>query len=199
MSPAAAPMMNDEPALILEEKDLESKHLSHESVSSLFKAWQSGWDDDVLALEEEHYSPTSVRQVLEVDDEKPDILELPPLSQAGAGTDTDTDPTITASPTPAKRPLCTFLNFRGTRLAEHDEEESLPSLYEEDLFQSASSCLPEINEKVSLELPPIDDKLKDDEQMKEYVTKFEQLVAEAKKVEKEITEIEQKRKKQRIE
>ena len=93
--------------LVWHETDLDgSKHLSHESVSSLFHTWTT--EDCFLSLQSLQESPATsskvVRQVLEgLDDDlnhmTADILELPPLSQRGP-----------------KRPLCTFMNFRGTRL-----------------------------------------------------------------------------------
>lgn len=92
--------------LVWHETDLDgSKHLSHESVSSLFHTWTT--EDCFLSLHSLQESPATnskvVRQILEgLDDDlnhlAADILELPPLSQRGP-----------------KRPLCTFMNFRGTR------------------------------------------------------------------------------------
>jgi hypothetical protein len=171
--------------LILKEADLESKHLSNESVSTLFKAWQRdfGWDDALLLDVD---SPTSVRQVLEpsgIDD--PDILELPPLSDSRQ----------------QRRPLCTFLNFRGTRLLGSDDS-SIPSLEEEEHLLIQPSSYEELKASVSLELPQIDPTLlTTDAKMRECVDKFHQLVGKVRKLEKELTKFEREsptRKKRKI-
>lgn len=207
-----------------------SKHLSHESVSSLFHTWTTEEDCFIssssscpllLSLhhqpEDSSPPPASIRQVLEgLDDEGmmcQQVLELPPLSQRGP-----------------KRPLCTFMNFRGTtsttttatnaaadrqQLQREEAEQllmlqdtgmddadvSLPSLNEEeeDLFASASSIgiateevlaseteYEDLKSKVSLEVPTIDESLKNDKQLNEYLAKFHRLVAKARQVEKEI-------------
>ena len=138
--------------LVWHETDLDgSKHLSHESVSSLFHTWTT--EDCFLSLQSLQESPATnskvVRQVLEgLDDDlnrmAADIVELPPLSQRGP-----------------KRPLCTFMNFRGTRRdsaltttatrTEDDDDDhglgavdmssscvSLPSLHDEE-YQTSST------------------------------------------------------------
>jgi hypothetical protein len=203
------------------ETDLDgSKHLSHESVSSLFHTWttEDCFVSCSLLLQE---SPASVRQVLEgLEDDMQGaahILELPPLSQRGP-----------------KRPLCTF-HFCGTRhgaarsrnadetqqrredqmmlldAGGDDADVSLPSLNEEDeLFASASSLGIAIDEdeelsfvsstqyedlksSVSLEVPAIDKSLKNDKQLNEYLAKFHRLVAKVRQVEKEIQDEDEQR------
>jgi hypothetical protein len=196
----------------IETTDLDaSKHLSHESVSSLFHTWttEDCFVSCSMLLQE---SPASVRQVLEglEDDmqEAAHILELPPLSQRGP-----------------KRPLCTF-HFCGTRhgaarsrdadetqrqqqmllldAGGDDADVSLPSLNEEDeLFATASSIgiateedeelsfvsstqYDDLKSSVSLEVPTIDKSLKNDKQLNEYLAKFHRLVAKVRQVEKEI-------------
>ena len=205
-----------------------SKHLSHESVSSLFHTWTTE-DCFISCSLLVHESPASIRQVMEDLDmpEAAHIVELPPLSQRGP-----------------KRPLCTFMNFRGTRGAaaagrsrkEAAEEEaqqqqqellhdaglddadiSLPSLNEEDLFVTASSIgiateeeedelvfvsemeYEDLKSKVSLEVPVIDKSLKNDKQLNEYLANFHRLAAKVRQLEKELQDEEgQQTKKARL-
>ena len=210
------------------ETDLDvSKHLSHESVSSLFHTWTTE-DCFISCSLSVHESPASIRQVMEGLEiqEAAHILELPPLSQRDS-----------------KRPLCTFYNFRGTRgaaavrsvdaVADEQQQQmlllhdaglddadiSLPSLNEEqedDMFANASSiCIAteeeeelvlvsekdyeDLKSKVSLEAPAIDKSLKNDKQLNEYLAKFHRLAAKVRQVEKEIEdEDEQQTKKARL-
>jgi hypothetical protein len=112
--------------LVWNEKDLDAKHLSHESVSSLFHTWTTeaddstvlnsigrvddDYEDDPIMMTTEAMvinTPTytcNVRQVLEELDSQHAavaILELPPLTHRAT-----------------KRPLCTFQEYRGTRRAD---------------------------------------------------------------------------------
>lgn len=183
MPPAAAALLDNVVSdLVLKETDLESKHLSHESVSSLFKTWQH---EDALLLSFD--SPTSVRQVLEEMDGDTLPIELPPLASNSPAALALQQQQRAAT---LKRPLCKFYNFRGSQKPQQSsvDEEVVPSLGDEP----HSSCLPDICEKISLELPKIDKSLKDDDKMKEYVTKFQSLVKQIKKVEKDIEEEEAK-------
>jgi hypothetical protein len=173
MAPHSTELSSD---LVLKETDLDgAKHLSHESVSSLFHTWQvEALDDFHLYTGED--SPSSVRQVLEGLDIPFNILELPPLSQR------------------PKRPLCTFMNFRGTRR----DAEQLPSLEDESVWDETSYT--ELKIKVSLEVPDIEKSLKNDKQLNEYLAKFHRLCVKAKQLEKEIEQEEeqQRKKKQRL-
>jgi hypothetical protein len=113
--------------IVWNEKDIDaSKHLSHESVSSLFHTWTTEADDSTvlnsIGRVEDDYeedpimmsseamvinTPTyscNVRQVLEELDSQHaavTILELPPLTHRAT-----------------KRPLCTFQEYQGTRRAD---------------------------------------------------------------------------------
>lgn len=161
--------------LILDKSEMQLTNITHNSISSLFKMWQRDYSYDDAMLQLEINSPTSVRQVLEDKDKASIFSKLPPLSHK------------------KKRPLCTFLNFRGTRRDE--EESSIPSLEDDEVSNlddalQLHSCESNFSAQSLFELPSIDPRLKNDPKMIQYVTKFRRLVSNIKEIEKKLKSLE---------
>lgn len=95
-----------------------------------------------------------------------------------------------------RRPLCTFLNFRGTRLMDNSdvvsEVSSIPSLDDEESYKRSSSgasivSYDDIQPKKKrprtlrdIAMPVIDPRLKDDAKLQEMKTKLDDLVNKVK-------------------